>query len=319
MMGVPIIDLTPQTHFRPDDILLILVPLNIPGNMLVMQIHPRQIISIRYTIIVPDTHIKIKRSIVREHDLVFCGRITSAPPVDDVALFNVNETVQPVHWGFGRVQLLDDLVLLSTVLALDLMLLDFLLLDELCLVFEAGEGYFIAAQVNDRVGEDVDYLGEDLLDQFVGLFQSYIKWSHVPAAKCTGDVLVLWGFSPAGCVARGVQFWDDSDAADHSVTDKLTGVVRGVGLLLAEGSVLGDFGVTLENQGECVFIRNMPMKNTQLIVHHSINSLIQQMHRQKVPRCINHQPSVNERRLILNENRQMALVTVLVGVPLALE
>ena len=102
-MGVPIIDLTPQTHFRPDDILLILVPLNIPGNMLVMQIHPRQIITIRHTIIVPYTHIKIKRTIVREHDLVLGRRVAPAPPMDNIALFNVNETVQPVHWGFGRV------------------------------------------------------------------------------------------------------------------------------------------------------------------------------------------------------------------------
>lgn len=92
-----------------------------------------------------------------------------------------------------------------------------------------------------------------------------------------------------------------------------------VGLLLAEGGVLGDLWVALEDQGECVFIGNMPMKNTQLIVHHGINRLIQQMHGQKVPRGINHQPSVNERRLILDENGQMALVTVLVSVSFALE
>lgn len=58
--------------------------------------------------------------------------------MDNIALFNVNKSIEPVHWGFSRVELLDDLVLFSAVLALDLVLLDLLFLDEFGLVFEAG-------------------------------------------------------------------------------------------------------------------------------------------------------------------------------------
>lgn len=47
----------------------------------------------------------------------------------------------------------------------------------------------------------------------------------------------------------------------------------------------------------------MPVEDTHFVVHHSIDSFIEQVHGEEMPGGIDHKPSINEARLILNADR----------------
>ena len=198
--------------------------------------------------------------------------------MDNVALFNINLTIHPVHRSLFRVEFLYDFVLFSAVLSFNFMVLDLLQLDEVSSVLKASQLDFITTQMNDGIWEDVNNFCEDLSDQFVSLFESDVERAHVPVSEGTGDVLVLRGESPAGGMTRSVEFRDDSDSSNHGVPDEFSCVSCGVGLLLAEGSVLGDFWVRVQDQWESILVSDVPVENTQFIVHHGIDGFIEQVH-----------------------------------------
>ena len=133
-----------------------------------------------------------------------CGQ-TSSPPLSHISVFDLNVVaVHPVNKLLVGVQVLQDLVLFSTVVSLDLALGDTFLGDELCFVGETGKDYFIASEMHQGIGEDVEYLGEYLFDQFVGLGQSYIQASHKPGPESAGDSLVFGRQTPTGSMAGGI-------------------------------------------------------------------------------------------------------------------
>jgi hypothetical protein len=166
--------------------------------------------------------------------------------MDNIALFYFDLAVHPIHWRLFRVELLNDLVLFSAVLPFDFMVLDLLQFNKVCSVFQTSQLHFITSQVNDWIGEDVNDFCEDLSDQIVSLFESDVERAHVPVSKGAGDIFVLRGQSPTGSMTGSVEFGDDSDSSDHGVPDEFFCVGRGVGLLFAEGSVLGDFWVRVQ-------------------------------------------------------------------------
>lgn len=53
----------------------------------------------------------------------------------------------------------------------------------------------------------------------------------------------------------------------------------------------------------------MPVEYIHFVIHHSINSFLQNIHTQIMPGSINKQPSISKQRLVLNMNRQSNHVT----------
>ncbi len=163
--------------------------------------------------------------------------------MNDVAIFDFDLAVHPVHWSLFGIKFLDDLVLFSAVLSFDFIILDLLKLDEFCFVFQASQLDFIASQMDDGIWEDVDDFCKDLFHKFVSLIETNIQRAHVPIAEGASNVFVLRGQSPTGCMTWGVQLGYNSDTSDHGVSDEFPCVGGGVSLLLTESSVLSDFRV----------------------------------------------------------------------------
>jgi len=134
VMSVPVVDLAPQADFSPHDVFLVLVVLNATGNILVVQIKPGNVASIPDSEVVPHAHIEIKRSVVRNHHLLIGMWVSPAPPMDNVSLFDFDVRVHPVHRSLFGIKLLDNLMLLPSVVSLDLLLFDVLELDKFRLV-----------------------------------------------------------------------------------------------------------------------------------------------------------------------------------------
>lgn len=154
--------------------------------------------------------------------------------MDDIACLDINLRVHPVHWGLFGIKFFDNFMLFSSIVSFNVLLLDIFLFDKLCLVLKTCQNNFIPTQMNNWIGEDVNYFGKHLLNQFVSLIKRNIQRSHVPTAECAGYVFVLWCFAPAGSVTGGIELWDDSNTSDHCVSDELPGISAGVGLLWAE-------------------------------------------------------------------------------------
>ena len=64
--------------------------------------------------------------------------------------------------------------------------------------------------------------------------------------------------------------------------------------------MLGYFFVRVEDEGERVFIDDMPVQDIHFVVHHGIDCLIEDFHRQEVSGCVDHQASIVQERLILD-------------------
>lgn len=218
VVRVPLVDLAPQANLSPQHILLVLVIGNVSGNVLIMQVKPCNVIPVIHTKIVSHSHVQVKRSIIRDDNWVFGLRVSSSPPVNNVAFFDLNLTVHPVHGCLFGVKVLNDLVLFSSVVSFNLMFLDFLQFDKVSSVFETSQHDFITSQVNDWVRENINNLSKDFFDQFVGFVQSHVQRPHIPTAKSACDVLVLRGKSPTCSVPRCIQLWHHSYTSHHRVS-----------------------------------------------------------------------------------------------------
>lgn len=97
MMGISVVNLTPQTNLGPQDIFFVLIALNTPCNVLVVEIKPGCIASIANTKIVSYTHIKIERAIVGNNNWIISTGIPSTPPVNNVSFLDINLGIHPVH------------------------------------------------------------------------------------------------------------------------------------------------------------------------------------------------------------------------------
>ncbi len=64
MMSVPVIYLTPKTNFSTQHVILIFIALNVSMNMLIVQVQPGQVTAIIDTIVISNSHVQIKWSIV---------------------------------------------------------------------------------------------------------------------------------------------------------------------------------------------------------------------------------------------------------------
>ena len=126
-------------------------------------------------------------------------------------------------------------------MSFDFLFLDVFESDKFSFIGKASKNNLITAQMNDWVWEDVDDLSEYFFDQFVSLFESNVKGPHVPTTKSTGDILVLRGFSPTGCVAGCIKLWNNSDSSYHGVSDQLPRISAGISLFRTEGCILSDF------------------------------------------------------------------------------
>jgi hypothetical protein len=104
--------------------------------------------------------------------------------------------VHPVYKLFWTVQFSQHFVLLATVVSFNLLLSHALLSHEIGFVGEAGQHYFIATQVDQRVGEDVEYLSKYLTYQFVGFIQGHVQRTHKSSTESTGNSLVLRSQAP---------------------------------------------------------------------------------------------------------------------------
>lgn len=87
----------------------------------------------------------------------------------NIAFFNLDLPIHPVHRCFFGIEIFNDFVLFSPIMSLNLVLLDFLQFYKLGPVFETCKHHFIASQVNDRVREDINNLSKYFFDKFVSL------------------------------------------------------------------------------------------------------------------------------------------------------
>ena len=85
--------------------------------------------------------------------------------MNDISVLNMYSIgVHPIHKLLIRIQLLQNFMLLFSILELYLILLDFLLLDEISFVLKTDQNNLVSAQVNYRVGENVENFSEYFLD-----------------------------------------------------------------------------------------------------------------------------------------------------------
>lgn len=122
VVSISIAHLTPQANHSTDDIVLGgTVGYQVLQTVLVKVVHPREIAPIRTTQIVPNTQIQVILSVETSNDFVVnLGDVCSAPPMNQISLFNLDViVVHPVDWSFLRIELLDDFVLSSTVVQLE--------------------------------------------------------------------------------------------------------------------------------------------------------------------------------------------------------
>lgn len=94
--------------------------------------------------------------------------------------------------------------------------------------------------MKNGVWEDVDDLGEDLLDQFVSLLQGNIQRSHVPTTKRASYILVLRRLSPTCGMSRSIEFWDHSYTSDHGISNQFSCISGRISLFGAERCMLGN-------------------------------------------------------------------------------
>ena len=105
-------------------------------------------------------------------------------------------------------------------------------------------------------------------------------------------------------MARSVKLRDDSNSSAHSIADQVTGLLSRIGLFGRKGSVLGYFWVRVEDEREGVLVDYVPVKDIEFVVHHCVNSFVEQVHRQKVSWSVDHESTVWEGRLVLDSQGQ---------------
>ena len=128
--------------------------------------------------------------------------------------------------------------------------------------------------MNNWVGENVNNLSKDFFNKFISLLKSNIQRTHVPMSKSTSYVFILRSFSPTCCMTWCVKFRDDSYTSYHGVSNKLSGICCCVCFLWTERGMLCNFRMWIQNKWEGVFISDVPVEDTQFVVHHSIDSFI---------------------------------------------
>jgi hypothetical protein len=60
----------------------------------------------------------------------------------------------------------------------------------------------------------------------------------------------------------------------------------------------------VQDQRKRIFINDMPMKDTEFVVHHGVDGFVDEGNREEMTRCINHQSPIGESRLILYDKWQ---------------
>lgn len=165
MMNVLIVQLTPETYFCADNIFLVVVVLDHPIDVNVIEVQPSLVISVGDTEVVAHSHIEIKRTILGNDHLMLGSRHTSAPPLNYVSLLHLNVVcIHPVHKFLSRVQICQNLMLLAPVVAFNLLLPDPLLCQELGLISQTSQDNLISSEMNDWVRENVEDLSEYFFD-----------------------------------------------------------------------------------------------------------------------------------------------------------
>lgn len=197
------------------------------------------------------------------------------------------------------------MLLLFTVMRFDVFLCYIFSLHKLSFVLKTSQDNLITAQMYIRIREQLEYLFEDLFDKFVCLMESYIEWAFVFIVyKITSHIWILWCSGPTCSMAGCIYFWNYPNSPNHSISYETFNLLLRVSLVYAKSGILGKLGMADKFKRKRILINNMPMKQVQLIIHHSINCLLQNMHRNEVPRTINQQPTDFKKWFILNFDRQ---------------
>jgi hypothetical protein len=108
-------------------------------------------------------------------------------------------------------------MLFTTIMNLDIPLSDALQLNELSSVLQACEDYLITTKMNNRIGEDVQYFSEDLSNEFICLFHSYVKRTHKTTSKSACNSLIFRSQSPARSMSRSIKLRYNSDSSFSSI------------------------------------------------------------------------------------------------------
>lgn len=101
-------------------------------------------------------------------------------------------------------------------------------------------------------------------------------------------------------MSRGIQLGNDPDSSPKAILNNFSGLLRSVGLFRGMGSVLSDFRMRVEYEREGILIHDVPVENTELVVHHGIDCLQDQVERQEMPGSVNHEASIRKSRLIFD-------------------
>lgn len=100
MMRVLVRHLTPETRLRTQHILLILIICDLFLQAPTVKLHPGDKAPVADTVVVADTHVEVVGSVVADYDFFVGVGQAAAPPVDDVAVVDLDLGVHPVHGGF---------------------------------------------------------------------------------------------------------------------------------------------------------------------------------------------------------------------------
>lgn len=319
MMHKLVAQLTPEAHLCPQHLIPAFVVFDHLADVHIVEVHPSLVVSVGHPQIVAHSHIQIKWAVLGNNNLMLGNGEASAPPVNNIASFNVYFIgVHPIHEFLVWMQFLKDFVLFPSIVPLHLHLSYALLLEKFSLIGKASQNHLVSSQVHDRVRKNIEYFRKHLLHQLVGLVERDVERTHKASAERAGYSFVFGSKAPARRVARSVELRHDSYSSPEPILHDFSGLLSCVGFFGGVAGILCDFWMRVEDEWEGVLVDDMPVEDVEFVVHHGVDGLENHVERQVMPGCVDHQSAINEGRLVSYRDRQindLALFVAEAGTP----